>query len=61
MAEAIAFDIAGELITKLMSRAPSQIGVRWNFKDDLDDFKRTLSTIKAVLLDAKQRYVKRTP
>ncbi|MFQ6635825.1 hypothetical protein Gotur_010200 [Gossypium turneri] len=27
MAEAIALDIAGELITKLISRAPSQIGV----------------------------------
>ncbi|MBA0804147.1 hypothetical protein Gohar_014298 [Gossypium harknessii] len=37
------------------------MGVWWNFKDDLDDLKRTLSTIKAVLLDAEQRYVKRTP
>ncbi|MBA0881275.1 hypothetical protein Goshw_019213 [Gossypium schwendimanii] len=27
MAEAIAFDIAGELITKLISRASSRIGV----------------------------------
>ncbi|KAA3472031.1 disease resistance protein RGA2-like isoform X1 [Gossypium australe] len=55
MDEAIAFDIAGELITKLMSCDPSQIGVWWNFKDDLDDFKRTLSTVKAVLLGAEEK------
>ncbi|PPR88140.1 hypothetical protein GOBAR_AA32548 [Gossypium barbadense] len=57
MAEAIAFDIAAELVTKLSSRALSQIGLWWNLKDDLDDLKRTVSTIKAVLLDAEEKSV----
>ncbi|TYJ12498.1 hypothetical protein E1A91_A11G355400v1 [Gossypium mustelinum] len=57
MAEAIAFDLAVELITKLTSFAASQIGLWWNVKDDLDDLKTTVSTIKAVLLDAEERSV----
>ncbi|MFQ6635838.1 hypothetical protein Gotur_011923, partial [Gossypium turneri] len=55
MAEAIAFDIAAELISKLTSLALSQVGLWWNVKDDLDDLKSTVSTIKAVLLDAEER------
>ncbi|KAG4123577.1 hypothetical protein ERO13_D11G334425v2 [Gossypium hirsutum] len=55
MAEAIAFDLAVELITKLSSFTLSQIGLWWNVKDDLDDLKSTVSTIKAVLLDAEER------
>ncbi|TYH47243.1 hypothetical protein ES332_D11G397300v1 [Gossypium tomentosum] len=55
MAEAIAFDLALELITKLSSFTLSQIGLCWNVKDDLDDLKSTVSTIKAVLLDAEER------
>ncbi|XP_017629902.2 putative disease resistance protein RGA4 [Gossypium arboreum] len=57
MAEAIAFDLAVELITKLSSFTLSQIRLCWNVKDDLDDLKSTVSTIKAVLLDAEQRSV----
>ncbi|KAK5787331.1 hypothetical protein PVK06_041985 [Gossypium arboreum] len=57
MAESIAFDIAVELITKLSSFAVSQIGLWWNVKDDLDDLKTTVSTIKAVLLDAEEKSV----
>ncbi|KAG4123570.1 hypothetical protein ERO13_D11G334001v2 [Gossypium hirsutum] len=57
MAEAIAFDLAVELITKLSSFTLSQIGLWWNVKDDLDDLKSTVSTIKAVLLDAEERSV----
>ncbi|MBA0742852.1 hypothetical protein Gogos_015867, partial [Gossypium gossypioides] len=57
MAEAIAFDIAAELIIKLSSRVLSQIGLWWNLKDDLDDLKSTVSSIKAVLLDAEERSV----
>ncbi|KAB2060029.1 hypothetical protein ES319_A11G349800v1 [Gossypium barbadense] len=57
MAEAIAFDLAAELITKLSSFTLSQIGLWWNVKDDLDDLKSTVSTIKAVLLDAEERSV----
>ncbi|TXG74600.1 hypothetical protein ES288_1Z028300v1 [Gossypium darwinii] len=55
MAEAIAFDIATELIIKLSSLALSQIGLWWNLKDDLHDLERTVSTIKAVLLDAEEK------
>ncbi|KAK8588766.1 hypothetical protein V6N12_023181 [Hibiscus sabdariffa] len=57
MAEAIAFDIAAGLITKLSSLALPQIGLWWNFKDDLDDLKSTVSAIKAVLLDAEEQSV----
>ncbi|KAK5787319.1 putative disease resistance protein RGA3 [Gossypium arboreum] len=57
MAEAIAFDLAVDLITKLSSFTLSQIGLWWNVKDDLDDLKSTVSTIKAVLLDAEERSV----
>ncbi|KAG8492773.1 hypothetical protein CXB51_010234 [Gossypium anomalum] len=57
MAEAIAFDIAVELITKLSSFAVSQIGLWWNVKDDLDDLGTTVSTIKALILDAEEKSV----
>ncbi|PPS01119.1 hypothetical protein GOBAR_AA19541 [Gossypium barbadense] len=57
MAEAIASDITVELITKLSSFAVSQIGLWWNVKDDLDDLRTTVSTIKAVLLDAEEKSV----
>ncbi|MBA0742859.1 hypothetical protein Gogos_015873 [Gossypium gossypioides] len=55
MAEAIAFDLAVELITKLSSFTLSQIGLSWNVKDDLDDLERTIFTIKDVLLDAEEK------
>ncbi|TYI03968.1 hypothetical protein ES332_A11G381000v1 [Gossypium tomentosum] len=57
MAEAIAFDLAVELITKLSSFTLSQIGLWWHVKDDLDHLNSTVSTIKAVLLDAEERSV----
>ncbi|MBA0859573.1 hypothetical protein Goshw_008468, partial [Gossypium schwendimanii] len=57
MADAIAFDLATELITKLRSRALSQIGLWWNLKHDIDDLERTVYTIKDVLLDAVEKSV----
>ncbi|KAH1084393.1 hypothetical protein J1N35_024154 [Gossypium stocksii] len=57
MAEAIAFDIATELITKLSSRALSQVGLCWNLKHDIDDLTSIVRTIKAVLLDAEEKSV----
>ncbi|TYJ12493.1 hypothetical protein E1A91_A11G354900v1 [Gossypium mustelinum] len=57
MAEVIAFDIATELITKLSSRALSQVGLYWNLKHDIDHITRTVRTIKAVLLDAEEKSV----
>ncbi|MBA0753969.1 hypothetical protein Gogos_022156 [Gossypium gossypioides] len=57
MAEAIAFDIAAELIIQLSSPALSQVGLWWNLKHDLHDLKSTVSTTKAGLLDAEERSV----
>ncbi|MBA0755089.1 hypothetical protein Gogos_020821, partial [Gossypium gossypioides] len=57
MAEAIASDIAAELIIKLSSRALSQVGLWWNPKHDIHDLKRTICQIKAVLLDAEEKSV----
>ncbi|TYH47276.1 hypothetical protein ES332_D11G399800v1 [Gossypium tomentosum] len=57
MAEAIAFDIAAELIIKLSSRALSQVGLWWNLKHDIHELKRTVCQIKAVLLDAEEKSV----
>ncbi|KAB2059998.1 hypothetical protein ES319_A11G347000v1 [Gossypium barbadense] len=57
MAEAIVLTIATEIVTVLSYRAFSQIGLLWNLKDELYDLERTVSTIKAVLLDAEERSV----
>ncbi|PPD68253.1 hypothetical protein GOBAR_DD34866 [Gossypium barbadense] len=57
MAKAIAFDIATELITKLSSRPLSQVGLCWNLKHVIDDLKRIVRTIKAVLLDIEEKLV----
>ncbi|PPD98197.1 hypothetical protein GOBAR_DD04768 [Gossypium barbadense] len=57
MAEAIAFNIAAELIIKFSSPALSQVGLWWNLKHDLDDLKSIVSTIKAVLLHAEEKSV----
>ncbi|KAK9016445.1 hypothetical protein V6N11_078944 [Hibiscus sabdariffa] len=51
MAESIAYDI----ITKLSSPLLQQLGLWWNFKDDLQDLQSIVSAIKAVLLDAEER------
>ncbi|XP_039044410.1 putative disease resistance protein RGA3 [Hibiscus syriacus] len=59
MAEGIAFEIAGWLICELSSHVMEQLGLWWNFKDDLDDLKSTFSDIKDVLLDAEKQSVTR--
>ncbi|XP_021669473.2 putative disease resistance protein RGA4 [Hevea brasiliensis] len=55
MAEAILFDIAGEIIMKLGSLALDEIGVCWGVNDELQKLKRTVSRIQAVLLDAEKK------
>ncbi|TYI03949.1 hypothetical protein ES332_A11G379100v1 [Gossypium tomentosum] len=55
MAKSIAFDISGGLATKLSSLALFRIGLWWNFKDDTKDLKSTISTERAVLLDAEEQ------
>ncbi|KAF2319592.1 hypothetical protein GH714_017387 [Hevea brasiliensis] len=55
MAEGVLFDIAGEIIKKLGSRALQEIGVWWGVKDELQKLKGTVSRIRAVLLDAEKK------
>ncbi|OMO53888.1 hypothetical protein COLO4_36646 [Corchorus olitorius] len=55
MAESIAFNLADGVIGKLGSLALQQIALWWNLKDDLDDLKSIVSTVKAVLLDAEEK------
>ncbi|XP_039044469.1 putative disease resistance protein RGA3 [Hibiscus syriacus] len=51
MAESIIYDI----ITKLSSPLVQQLGLWWNFKDDLVDLESIVSAIRAVLLNAEER------
>ncbi|GMI79686.1 hypothetical protein like AT3G14470 [Hibiscus trionum] len=57
MAEQLAFDIAKGLLSQLSSPVLEQLGLWWNFKDDLDDLKSIVSAISAVLLDAEEKSV----
>ncbi|GMI79687.1 hypothetical protein like AT3G14470 [Hibiscus trionum] len=52
MAEAMAFNVIARLSSPLLLQ---QLGLWWNFKDDLQDLKSIVSAIKAVLLDAEER------
>ncbi|KAK9016431.1 hypothetical protein V6N11_078931 [Hibiscus sabdariffa] len=54
MAEQVAFDIAKGLLSELSSPVLEQLGLWWNFKDDL---KSTISAIKVVVLDAEEQSV----
>ena len=53
MAEIVIFDTAGSIIRSLSSLALQEIGVLWDFKDELRKLGETVSTIQAVLLDAE--------
>ncbi|KAF2294032.1 hypothetical protein GH714_006817 [Hevea brasiliensis] len=55
MAEAILFYIAEEIIRKLSSRGLEEIGLLWGVKDEIEKLRKTVSTIKAVLLDAEEQ------
>ncbi|KAK7336561.1 hypothetical protein VNO77_17106 [Canavalia gladiata] len=55
MGELFLFSIAESLITKLASRAYEEASQVLGVYHHLHDFKRTLSYVKAVLLDAEQR------
>ncbi|XP_038897566.1 putative disease resistance protein RGA4 [Benincasa hispida] len=58
MAEAILFDIAGEILMKLSSQAFQRLGMLFGLKDNLNKLTATVSTIKDVLLDAEGRQTK---
>nr|POE92678.1 putative disease resistance protein rga4 [Quercus suber] len=54
MDEAILSSVAGSIIENLGSAAFEQVGSLWNVEDDLEQIRKTVSTIKAVLLDAAE-------
>ncbi|XP_023892107.2 putative disease resistance protein RGA4 [Quercus suber] len=54
MDEAILSSVAGSIIENLGSAAFEQVGSLWNVKDDLEQIRKTVSTIKAVLQDAAE-------
>nr|CAN74365.1 hypothetical protein VITISV_002581 [Vitis vinifera] len=55
MAEQIPFSIAGEILTKLGSLAVQEIELACGVREELKKLGDTLTTIKAVLLDAEER------
>ncbi|KAG8645744.1 putative disease resistance protein RGA3 [Manihot esculenta] len=55
MAEQIPFSIAENLLTKLTSIASEEINLVYGFKNDLRKLQTTLSTIKAILIDADEK------
>ncbi|XP_060670930.1 disease resistance protein RGA2-like [Ziziphus jujuba] len=57
MAEAILFNIAERILGRLGSAGIEEIGLLWRVNDELQELEKTVSAIKAVLLDAeKQRF-----
>ena len=54
MDEAILSSVTGFIIENLGSAAFEQVGSLWNVKDDLEQIRKTVSTIKAVLQDAAE-------
>ncbi|KAG8646300.1 putative disease resistance protein RGA3 [Manihot esculenta] len=55
MAEQIPFSIAENLLTKLASIASEEVSLVHGFKKDLRKLQTTLSTIKAILVDAEEK------
>lgn len=54
MAEAVLFNIADGILGKLGNLALQEMGLLWGVKQELEKLKNTVSTIKAVLLDAEE-------
>ena len=55
MAEGALFDVANGIIGKLGNRALQEILLIWGVKDEIRKFTETVSTIRAVLLDAESK------
>ncbi|XP_044507252.1 putative disease resistance protein RGA4 [Mangifera indica] len=55
MAETIVSVIAGELLSKVMSLTSNEVSLGWGVKNDVQELAGTLTTIKAVLLDAEEK------
>ncbi|XP_031249206.1 putative disease resistance protein RGA3 [Pistacia vera] len=57
MAETIVSVIAEELLDKLSSLASNEMGLAWGVQKDAQELVDTLTTIKAVLLDAEDKQI----
>ncbi|KAJ9676904.1 hypothetical protein PVL29_022085 [Vitis rotundifolia] len=55
MAESFAFAIADRVLGKLGSALIQDVGLAWGVKTELEELNDTLSTIRAVLLDAEEK------
>ncbi|KAH6819357.1 hypothetical protein C2S51_002960 [Perilla frutescens var. frutescens] len=58
MAETFLFNITESALSKLSSLAAEQISPAWNVKSEIRKLQNTLSTIKAVILDAEEQQSK---
>ncbi|XVF43494.1 hypothetical protein PTKIN_Ptkin02bG0044500 [Pterospermum kingtungense] len=58
MAEVVLFNIAERILGKLGNLAVQEMGLVWGVKEELEKLKNTVSTIKAVLLDAEELHSK---
>ncbi|OIT07149.1 putative disease resistance protein rga3 [Nicotiana attenuata] len=58
MAESFLFNIIERVLAKVSSVAVTEISLAWNVKTELRKLQSTLSTIKAVLLDANEQQAK---
>ncbi|WKA08069.1 hypothetical protein VitviT2T_025823 [Vitis vinifera] len=55
MVESFAFAIADRVLGKLGSALIQEVGLAWGVKTELEELNDTLSTIRAVLLDAEEK------
>lgn len=58
MAESFAFGIADRVVGKLTSLAVQEISLAWGVESQVEELRDTMSTIRAVLLDAEKKQVK---
>ncbi|OMO93068.1 cc-nbs-lrr resistance protein [Corchorus olitorius] len=56
MAEGVLFGIVGKVLNGLGPLALQELSLASNVKDELNKLKESISTIKAVLRDAEERY-----
>ncbi|XP_059671036.1 putative disease resistance protein RGA1 [Cornus florida] len=57
MAETILYKMATEMLNKLGSAALQEMGLAWGIAEELHKLRGTVSTIRAVILDAEQQQV----
>lgn len=58
MVESFAFGIADRVVGKLASLAVQEVNLAWGVRSQVEELKDTMSTIRAVLLDAEKKQAK---